>query len=81
MGQFLPATTAWGLPPFATSTQSLRVMVQGSLVLDVIDPKVANVVWRSVAQGEIKLDRSDSERQGRIRSLLEEMLRKFPPKK
>lgn len=81
MGQFLPAVAAWGLPPFDGATQSVRAMVQGSLVLDVIDPKVANVVWRSVAQGEVKLDRSDAERQDRIRSLLEEMLRKFPPKK
>src|SRR6185436_3261733 len=35
MGQFLPATTGWGLPPFAPATQSLEIMEQGSLVLDV----------------------------------------------
>ena len=33
MGQFLPATTGWG-PPFAPATTSLKMMNQGSLVLD-----------------------------------------------
>ena len=32
VGQFLPATLDWGLPPFPQATQSLKVMNAGSLV-------------------------------------------------
>ena len=55
VGQFLPATSAWGLPLFAPATQSLKVMNQGSLVLD-LSAKGA-VVWRGVAQAKLDLER------------------------
>ena len=54
MGQFLPATTAWGLPPFPQATQSLKIMNRGSLVLDL--SAKGTVVWRGVAQAKIKMD-------------------------
>src|SRR3954451_899131 len=38
MGQFLPAVAYWGLPPFASSTTSLKIVTQGSLVLDALLP-------------------------------------------
>ena len=47
VGQFLPATVAWGLPPFGAATQSLEMMNRGSLVLDL--SAKGNVVWRGVA--------------------------------
>src|SRR6185436_11914949 len=49
MGQFLPATAAWGLPPFAPSTSSLSVIEQGSVVLDLASIKLDEVIWRGVA--------------------------------
>src|SRR5262245_1079285 len=52
LGQFLPATTQWGVPPFAPATQSLEVMNQGSLVLDLTAKDM--VVWRGVAQAKIQ---------------------------
>ena len=50
MGQFLPATTGWGLPPFAPATQSLEMMNRGSLVLDI--SAKGTVVWRGLASPE-----------------------------
>jgi hypothetical protein len=80
MGQFLPNVPEWGLPPLSGPTTAFRVIEQGSLVLDVMDPK-GNVVWRSVARGEIKPDRTPQERSTRLAELVREMLGKFPPKK
>ena len=78
MGQFLPATTAWGLPPFAQATQSLEMMNRGSLVLDVS----ANgaVVWRGVAQANIKMDATAKKREALLRESVRDLLRRFPPK-
>jgi hypothetical protein len=78
MGQFLPATTAWGLPPFAPATQSLQVMNQGSLVLDL--SAKGTVVWRGVAQAQIKLDADDKKREALLREGVRDLLRRFPPK-
>ena len=81
MGQFLPSTAQWGLPPFAPQTTSLKVIEQGSQVLDLIAPTLKATVWRSVAQAEINRQRTDAERAVRIQSVVRDMLKNFPPKK
>jgi hypothetical protein len=78
MGQFLPATTQWGVPPFAPATQSLEIMNQGSLVLDVTRNKT--VIWRGVAQAKISLDSTDQKREQKVREGVRDLLKKFPPK-
>ena len=77
-GQFLPATTAWGLPPFAQATQSLKMMNQGSLVLDLSAKGV--VVWRGVAQAKIEFDADDKKREALLREGVRDLLRRYPPK-
>jgi hypothetical protein len=76
MGQFLPGTTEWGLPPFAPATQSLQVMNRGSLVLDLSANQ--HVVWRGVAQAQIKIDSDDKKRATVIREAVRDLLRRFP---
>ena len=78
MGQFLPATTAWGLPPFAPATQSLKIMNQGSLVLD-LSAKGA-VVWRGVAQAGVEFDANDKKREALLREAVRDLLKRYPPK-
>jgi hypothetical protein len=78
MGQFLPGTVAWGLPPFAQVTQSLELMNQGALVLDF--SANGSVVWRGVAQAEIKLDADNKKRESLLREAVRDLLKKFPPK-
>lgn len=78
MGQFLPATTGWGLPPFATATQSFEMMNAGALVLDV-SAKDA-VIWRGVAQSKITLDATPKKREELLREAVRDLLRRFPPK-
>src|SRR5262245_3348619 len=81
MGQFLPATTFWGLPPFPPATQSFKVVQEGSLVLDLVAPARETVVWRGIAETEIEVSKTDDERKARIREAARKMLEKYPPKK
>lgn len=78
MGQFLPATTAWAMPPFAQSTQSLKIMNQGALVLDL--SANGKVVWRGVAQAQIRMDAEPKKREALIREAVRDLLRRYPPK-
>ena len=61
MGQFLPATLQWGLPPFPPATQALEVMNQGSLVLDLSAKQ--DIVWRGVAQAKLKIGAEPKKRE------------------
>jgi hypothetical protein len=81
MGQFLPAVTEWGVPPFTPSTTAFKTYPDGSIVLDVTSRAADRVVWRGLAQSEIDLDKSEAERVERLRDIIKEMLSKFPPKK
>ena len=78
MGQFLPGTVAWGLPPFEQTTQSLKLMNQGSLVIDLAAS--THVVWRGVAQAKIKFEADFKKREAVIREAVHDLLRRFPPK-
>lgn len=78
MGQFLPGTVAWGLPPFNQATQSLKVMNQGALVIDLAGG--GNVVWRGVAQAKLKTDTDFKKREATVREAVRDLLKRFPPK-
>ena len=77
MGQFLPSTVAWGLPPFAPATQSFTVMNRGSLVLDF--SAGGTVVWRGVAQANIQTDADEKRREKLLREGVRDLLKKYPP--
>ena len=74
MGQFLPATPVWGLPPFAPQTSALSIIQQGSLVLDAVSPTVGQVVWRCIAQTEIEAERTPEQRDKRLREVVRELV-------
>jgi hypothetical protein len=76
LGQFLPATTMWGVPPFAAATQSLEIMNRGSLVLDLSAGGM--VVWRGIADAGIKMGSDDKKGLTLIRSAVHDLLRKYP---
>jgi hypothetical protein len=80
MGQFLPAVTEWGIPPFTSQTTALSVYPMGTLVLDVASPDVNSVVWRAVAQAEIDLEKTEAQRAVRIKSVVHDVLAKLPRK-
>ena len=79
MGQFLPAVTAWGLPPFAGATQSYKVIQRGSLVLDISANK--EVVWRGIGQADLKMGQPVEKRATLLRAAVRDILKQYPPKK
>ena len=78
VGQFLPGQTAWGLPPFLASTQSFEVMNRGSLVIDLSAGE--QIVWRGIAQSNIKMDADNKKRESLIREAVRDLIRRYPPK-
>jgi len=80
-GQFLPATTEWGLPPFAATTSSLEIYPVGTLLIDVTSVAAGKIVWRGAAQRTINLERPDDERRKVLEQAIRDLLRRFPPKK
>jgi hypothetical protein len=78
VGQFLPATSAWALPPFAAQTQSLEITDQGSLVLDISDGNA--IVWRGIARAKIKIGEKRERREELLREAIRDLLKRFPPK-
>jgi hypothetical protein len=78
IGQFLPATTAWGYVPFAPATQSIKMMNQGALVLDLSAKGV--VVWRGVAQARVAFDADSKKREAILREGVRDLLKRYPPK-
>jgi hypothetical protein len=79
IGQFLPSTLQWGLPPIPAATQSLKVVEQGSLVLDFSAGD--KLVWRGVANAELKPTLPIQQREARLREAVREIVKKIPRKK
>jgi hypothetical protein len=79
VGQFLPSTTAWALPPFVASTQSLEFIEQGALVLDL--SAKGEVVWRGVAEAQLKWELDQQQRIAIVNDAVQKILARYPPKK
>ena len=79
IGQFLPATTAWGYMLVAPSTQSIKMMNQGALVIDLTAKEV--VVWRGVAQARVAFEVDDKKREAILREGVRDLFKRYPPKK
>jgi hypothetical protein len=80
IGQFVPGTMEWGIPPFEGRTQSLKIYEQGSLVLDVMAPD-RKPMWRGIARAEVHRERPDAERNKTVRAAVFDLVKAFPPKK
>ena len=79
MGQFLPATTSWGYYLTAPATQSIKMMNQGALVLDLSVKDV--VIWRGVAQARVAFEADDKKREAILREGVRDLFKRYPPKK
>ncbi len=65
----------------AVGSSDVRVYDEGTLVLDVIDPRTKSLIWRGTAKAVVDPDRSPEEREARIREAVEELLGRFPPER
>lgn len=67
-------------PYWATGWQSVMVRnyVEGTLVLDIVDAKTAQLVWRAYCKGAV---RNPSKRDKIVNKALKKAFKKFPPKR
>ena len=79
VGQFLPSTVQWGLPPFAPATSSLEIIERGSLVLD-LNAK-SGLVWRGIAEAKIEMGLEQAKRRKLLEEAVREILKRYPPKR
>ena len=64
----------------STSRTTAYNWTQGTLVLDIVDGKSNEMVYRATAEAEVNQDLSPAERQTRVNEAAVRMLEKFPPK-
>jgi hypothetical protein len=69
-----------GWPGGSRTVTDVHAYKEGTLILDVVDGKTGELVWRGIAQAEVEPAKTPEEKQGRIRNAVHEMLTHFPPK-
>lgn len=52
---------------------------QGSLIIDVVNPKDDTLVWRGTAEGKLKKNQTTQERKAAIEEVVMNILSEFPP--
>jgi hypothetical protein len=70
----------YGGAGMSTSRTTAYNWTQGTLVLDIVDGKSNEMVYRATAQAEVDQDLTPTERQARLNAGALKMLEKFPPK-
>ena len=71
----------WGGPGMSTSTTYVNTWDEGTLIIDIVDPKENKLVWRGAAQGEVNKNQNDPETaQKNLNSAVDKMMATFPPK-
>jgi len=80
-----PATVGvgygWGPAHIGVSKTPTREYDEGTLILDLVDPKTKTLIWRGTARGTVKPDASPEERKERIRNAVGYLLEDYPPTK
>jgi len=80
-----PATVGvgygWGPAHIGVSKNPTRTYDEGTLILDLIDPRTKTLIWRGIARGTVDPDASPEDRKERIRNALAHLMEDYPPKK
>jgi hypothetical protein len=53
---------------------------EGTLIIDVVNPKTKQLIWRGTAVDEVNLKNSPERRQAKIKEAVKKILDQFPPK-
>ncbi|HJZ76215.1 MAG TPA: DUF4136 domain-containing protein [Vicinamibacterales bacterium] len=80
MGQFLPAVPEWGVAPYVPQTTSFDIVQNGALVIDAVSNQLDRVVWRVIGRTELDTERTDDQRRARIKTVVRELVKRFPKK-
>lgn len=68
----------WGWGGVGSSTTTVSEYTEGTLVVDIFDAKTKALVWRGVAQDELKAKQEKREKQAS--KAITKLLKDFPPK-
>lgn len=68
----------WGWGGVGSSTTTESEYTEGTLVIDMFDASTKTLIWRGVAQDELKKKQAKREKQAS--KAIEKLLRDFPPK-
>lgn len=71
----------WNRGSMAVANSNVRVYDEGTLVVDVIEPKANRLLWRGVAKGTVHENASPEDREARIRDAVKQLLDQFPPRR
>ncbi|WP_083608196.1 DUF4136 domain-containing protein [Teredinibacter haidensis] len=52
---------------------------QGSIIVDILDAKTDDVIWRGSTEGKIRKNPTPEERKARVARLLKDLFARFPP--
>lgn len=63
-----------------SSGPSVKTYKEGTVVIDVIDTREDQIVWRSLAEGRLQKSLSHSEKDALASKLARELMAEFPPK-
>ena len=69
----------WGPAHIGVSKQATRTYDEGTLVVDLVDPKTKTLIWRGTAKGTVHPDASPEERKARIHEAVAYLLEGYPP--
>lgn len=53
---------------------------QGTFILDIVDPKSGKLVWRGTAEGRIRKNTTQAQKEESIKEVVTKVLSNFPPK-
>jgi hypothetical protein len=82
LGEHYAYITGWGSPFIGgTPTTALRVLEQGTVVLDMLNREKKVAIWRATATGAVDRDQTDQQRARRLKEAVGDMFKKFPPGK
>jgi hypothetical protein len=75
-------STGYGLPRFghASGTATAQKIVSGTLIVDLMDAKTRNVVWRGSAERDLDPSAKPDKRDKNINKATEKIFKNYPPK-
>jgi hypothetical protein len=82
LGAHYEYLTGWGSPfAGATATQSLHIIEQGTLVIDILRRDRSVAIWRGTATGAVDRTRTQEQRLRTIAEAVKKVFARFPPKR
>lgn len=74
-----PVDSYWYKGAWKPGDISIYQYEEGTLVLDFVDPKTKEMIWRSVAKAEIRPGKTPEKQEQKINKAIQKILENFPP--